>query len=98
MKKIGKIADQIKEEVEGAKCYAETYIELVLEGNSQWAQRYREMATQELTHASWLHERASDMIQRLKSIYTPPAEMQEAWDETHKKFVDMANEVKDMIK
>lgn len=97
MQKIKVIADQIEEEVESAKCYAETYIELVLEGNDKWASKYRDMAMQELTHSTWLHERAVDMIQRLKSIYTAPPEMQEAWDKTHEKFVSEANEVKQML-
>lgn len=97
MQKIEKIARQIEEEIEGASCYAETYIELVLEGNSSWANKYRDMAQQELTHATWLHERATEMIQRLKSIYTAPPEMQEAWDNVHTEYVEKAKEVKKML-
>ncbi len=91
------LADQICDEVESAKCYAETYVELVLEGNNQWSSKYRDMAMQELTHATWLHERATEMIKRLKNIYTAPPEMEEAWDEAHEQYISKANEVKQML-
>ena len=51
MRSIKKYVDHINEEIEGAKEYAENYIEWKARGNIQRANSYRDMAQDELNHA-----------------------------------------------
>lgn len=97
MKKIKKLVDQINEELEGAKDYAESYVEYKANGEASLANRFKEMANDELKHANYIHELAVDEIATLGRVYTPPAEMQEEWDKTHVKYVECAAWIKQML-
>lgn len=55
------------------------------------------MAKDELKHADYLHELAVNEINKLSSVYTPPTEMMEKWDMDHKKYVEKAAWVKQML-
>lgn len=94
---IKKLVDQIDEEICGAKDYAEKYIECKSEGNSNWAGKYKTMSEDELKHAMWLHDYAVQKINKLKEVYTAPAEMQEAWDKSHVHYVDKVAWIKQML-
>ena len=97
MTKIKKLVCLIDEELESAKCYAEKYLEYKVENNSTWATRFKEMAGDELNHANHLHELAVDEIQKLKAVYTPPASMEELWENSHKNYVEKAAWIKQML-
>ena len=77
MKKIANLVEQIDEELEGAKNYAEAYLDKKAGGDSQWASRFKEMAQDELKHAGFIHDLAMEEIDRLRKVYTPPANMEE---------------------
>lgn len=94
MKKIRDFVDHIKEEVEGAKDYAEKYVECKAKGDLQRAARYKEMAADELKHATYIHEMAVAEIEEISKVYKPPVDMQEKWDHEHKKFVEEVAMVK----
>lgn len=97
MKKIQNLVNQIDEEIEGAKEYAETYLDYKAKGNSNWAVRYKSMAEDELKHATYIHDRAVEEITELNKVYTPPVEMQKAWDESHKGYVERVAWIKQML-
>lgn len=97
MKIIKKFVETIEEELEGAKEYAEKYVENKVNNNMQAAARYKEMAYDELKHASYEHEFAVNEIDKLSKVYVPPVEMQEAWDKAHKEYVQHAAWVKQML-
>lgn len=97
MKKIGKLVHNIDKELDLAECYAEKYIECKADGDSQMAGIYRELTNNSITNADSLHNIAVAVIERIKTVYMPTAEMQEKWDETHKKYVDKATEIKRML-
>lgn len=100
MKYIKDFVDQIDEELEGAKEYAETYLELKAKNDSNamtYANRYKQMAQEELQHANNIHDRAVAEINQLSNVYTPPADMQEKWDLSHKKYVEKAAWIKQML-
>lgn len=90
------VAD-IDEEICGAKKYAEKYVEMKAEGNSMWANRYKEMAQDELKHATYIHELAVTKIEQIRQVYEPNAEMEEKWDKAHKEYVDKVAWVKMML-
>ena len=91
------LVDRIDEEICDAKTYAENYVEFKAMNDSTWANRYKEMANDELKHADYIHERAVNEINRLRTVYTPPAEMLEMWDVEHKKYVEKTAWIKTML-
>ncbi len=97
MTKIKKYAEHIMEEVEGAKEYAEKYIECKAKGNTQWANRFKEMAGDELKHAGYLHEKATQEIEELSKVFQPTEEMREKWEKCHKEYVERTAWVKQML-
>ena len=97
MTKIKELVDQIDEEIEGAKCYAETYLDYKAKGNSTWSNKYKSMSEDELRHATIIHDRAVEEINELSKVYTPPVEMQKAWDESHKLYVEKVAWIKQML-
>ena len=97
MKIIQKMADDIKDELNGAKEYAEKYLMLKSEGGVTLANRYKEMALDEIKHANYIHEEATNKISDLKGTYTPPVEMEEKWEKMHKEYIEQMAFVKQML-
>lgn len=97
MKKIEILVDKINEELCGAKEYAEEYLYRKSKGDTAFAKHYLEMANDELKHANYIHEIAVSEIDMLSKTYTPPVEMQEKWDKSHKKYVEKAAWIRKML-
>lgn len=97
MTRIKDLADEMKDELHSAKCYAEEYLTFKAKDESAWANRYKEMALDELKHAGYIHERAVDEIEELRKVYTPPQDMLDKWDSDHKKYIEKTAWVKQML-
>lgn len=97
MTKIKKLVDNIKEELCGAKSYAEHYVEQKAKGNSQWANRFKEMSQDELNHATYLHELTISEIEELSKVITPPNKMLEKWEKIHSEYVEEVAWIKQML-
>lgn len=97
MTKIKKMADAMLDEIEGAKDYAECYIEYKAKGNSTWANKYKEMSNDELKHAMYIHEKIIADVEELSKVYTPPQDMLDKWDHEHKEYVEKVAWVKQML-
>lgn len=97
MKIIKNLIEQLDEEIESAKEYAEKYVENKAKGNIPKANRYKEMATDELKHTNYIHEMAVQEIEELKKVYTAPAAMQEKWDKSHAEYVEKVAWIKQML-
>ncbi len=97
MKAIEKLVHCIDDEIEGAKEYAEKALMSKAEGDTNWYNRYKEMATDELKHAGWIHDYAVAKIDKLKAIYTAPTEMQDAWNKSHAEYVERVAWIKQML-
>lgn len=97
MTSIKKYVDKIEDELEGAKEYAEKYVEYKTKDDMQVANHYKEMANDELKHAMYEHEMATKTIEKLKSHITPPEEMLERWEKAHKEYVEDAAWIKQML-
>lgn len=97
MTRIKHLADQIKDELESAKDYAEEYLTFKAKGDAPWANRYKEMATDELKHANYIHERAMNEIEELRKVYTPPEDMLQKWESAHREYIEKAAWVKQML-
>ena len=97
MKIIKEYVEHIEDELDGAKEYAEMYVEAKAKGNITIANRYKEMANDELKHAMYVHEFAVKEIDELSKVYTPPVEMLEKWKKSHAEYVEKAAWVKQML-
>lgn len=97
MRKIKKFVDAISEELEDAKEYAESYVEAKAKGETGIANRYKEMAGDEIKHAMYLHEMVVAEIKEISKVYTPPSDMQEKWDMAHKEYVEKVAWIKQML-
>ena len=97
MTRIKKLADEIKDELCSAKEYAEESLTFKAKDDSGWANRYKEMAQDELKHADYLHDRVVEEIEELQKVYTPPEEMMEKWDSDHKKYIEKAAWIRQML-
>ena len=97
MTKIKNLVNQIDEELEGAKCYAESYVEHKAKGNMNYANKYKEMAMQELSHAMFIHEITVKEIEELEKSIVAPAEMKDKWNKDHAEYVEKSAWVKQML-
>ena len=97
MTKIKKLIEEMDEELCSAKDYAEEYLSFKARSDGNWSTKYKEMAQDELKHAGYIHERIMMEIEVLRRVYTPPEEMLEKWEAAHKKYVEKAAWVKQML-
>lgn len=97
MQLIKKYVEQIDDELEGAKEYAEKYVEYKVKGDMQRASKYKEMAHDELKHAMNEHEWAIKEVEELSKVYTPPVEMAEKWEKAHREYVEKVSWIKKML-
>ena len=97
MTRIKELVDRIDDELNDAKDYAEEYLTFKAKGNTTWATKYKEMATDELKHAGYIHDRAVEEIEELRKVYTPPEDMLQKWTSAHKTYIEKAAWVKQML-
>lgn len=96
MKIIKLLAEQMKEELAGAKEYAMLATEFKTE-NPTLAASYSKMAQDELAHANILHTEAVKAIEKQKTVAPPPAIMLELWNIEHRYYVEHAATTKAML-
>ena len=97
MTKINKFLADRKDEVEGGKEYAERYLECKAKNNMAWANKYKEMAGDELKHAGYINDMLNQEMKDLAKVYTAPLEKQEEWDKANREYVEMHAWVKQML-
>lgn len=97
MTKIKKYVEMIDEELEGAKNYAERYVECKSKNNTAWANKWKECATDELKHSTYIHDYAVMEIEELNKVFKPTQEMQERWDKSHKEYVEKVAWIRTML-
>ena len=73
------------------------YIHDSAEGDTAWANRYKEMANDELKHAGYLHDRDVKDIEEISKVFTPTEEMEEKWEKCHKKYVEQTAWIRQML-
>lgn len=97
MLEIKEYAKKMKEELCGAKEYAECYQKHKTE-NPTLAKKYMEMANDEIKHANFFHELAVDKIKKLQADKVEvPEYMIILWNEKHKKYIDKLAKIKTML-
>lgn len=97
MKKIANLVYKIDEEVQDAKMYAEMYVEAKAEGDSNYANKLKEISNDEIRHATIMHDKAVEEIEKIRKVFVPPVEMQNEWDLSHREYVERVAWVKQML-
>lgn len=96
MKIIKKMVDRIDDEIESAQNYAEKYLELKAADDPD-SSKYKDMANDEIRHATFIHDIAVKKIDLLRNVYTPPFNMEKKWEESHKLYVERVAWIKQML-
>lgn len=76
---LDKLIDQIEDELDGARHYAEKYIENRAMGKNTRASTFREMAKDELRHAANVYGFAVEDVEAVAAVYTWSPEEEEKW-------------------
>ena len=97
MTKIKNLVEAIDEELCGAREYAAKYDEYKAAGNNTWANKYKEMANDELKHATYIHDKAIEDINEINKVFKPTVDMQKKWDESHATYVEKTAWIKQML-
>lgn len=97
MRKIYEYIEQINEEIYSAKDFAETYLHFKVEDNQEWANKYKAMAEDELRHAANIRDLAVQSMNKIKSVYKPPSELQEAFDKSNDNYFERVAWIKQML-
>ena len=93
MEKIDKMRCGLKEEVEGAKKYAEKYI-FYANSKPMWAETYSRMAKQEIEHARNLHKMYQESVDDMRWV---PSDALEEWEHCVNYMTETIAEVEIML-
>jgi ferritin len=97
MRLLEKLIENIEEELEGAKEYAERYIECKARGNNQRASKYKEMAHDEIRHAEEIYSFADTDVEAIRRVHPLSVEDEEEWARAVKKMHECIARVKTYI-
>ena len=97
MKIIHEMLDQLNEELDCAKDYAEKYIQCKAKGHSARASTYRQMAMDELTHAGNIHDFTVQDIDAIRNVHELSAECEEKITHEMKHYAETVALVKYMV-
>lgn len=97
MTRIKHLAEKINDELCDAKEYAEMYIDFKAKNSMQWANKFKQLAQDELNHSMILHDYTVAEIEELRKVYIPPQEMLDKWNEEHTKYVEKHAWIKQML-
>ena len=97
MKIIDDMIGRIDEEIDGAREYAEMYIQSKSKGEHTRASKYKDMAGDELRHASYLCEFATTDVDYIKKVYSLTVDDDIKWERAHKRFHERMAMVRQML-
>lgn len=86
MKILERMVEELEDEVCGAREYAEKYIDSRAKGNIPRANKYKEMAQDELKHAGYIRDFAIADAESIKKVHTLTEEEEHKWEHSHKKL------------
>lgn len=93
---IKKYVEHMEDELEGAKDYAELYVDYKVRGDTATAQKMLEASKQEHAHAMLWHDIAVKEIEKINKTITPPQEMLDKWEHKHKEYMEESAKIKMM--
>lgn len=97
MRKVLEYLEQMNDELISAKDYAESYLQLKVEGDQNWSVKYKTMAEDELRHALNFRELITQSMDKIKAVYTPPIELIESVEKSNSYYVEKVAWIKQML-
>lgn len=98
MKYIDELIEKIDDEIDGAMEYAEDSIVYKAMGNMARASQFREMAMQELNHATILRDYSIQDVEALKKVHSSLSEEdKECWERCLKKSNERMAIIRNMV-
>lgn len=101
MRKLLEYIDQMNEEIETAKDYAETYLEYKVDNQNkrseEFATKYKSMAEDEIKHAIFLNDVATLRVSEVNEVYTLPVDVLDVWNSSHQRLVEKIAWLKQML-
>ena len=91
------MTDDMLDEICGAKEYAEKYVEYKAKGDTSWANKFKEMANDELKHAMYIHDLVTKEIDEISKVFQPTQKMLDKWEHDHKEYTEKYAWVKQML-
>lgn len=95
MKKIKMYLDRIKDELHGAKNYAECYV-YYKTSKPEWSRKYHDMAMQELNHAQNFKDMGTQEYEEISKTYISQ-KCKEEWEDCMWKYADKVARIKMML-
>lgn len=97
MKEIKNLVQKIDEELCDAKEYSKLAIASKDEEDTSKGKVYYQMANDELSHATLLHDMAVKLINEAKLTIEPPQYMVDEWEEEHGEYIEKVAKIKYML-
>lgn len=97
MKILHDYIEEIEDELEGAKEYAEKYVACKSKGNTGPANMYKEMSHDELKHAMYMYDFALSDIDQINSIYKMPVKDFDMWEAMKRKYAEHVALIRQML-
>ena len=97
MRLIDKLIENLDEELEDAWKYAERSVECRARGHTNRASKYKEMAHEELGHASQIYEFAEDDVESIRKVHPLSVDDEEKWAHAVKKMHECVAKIKTFL-
>ena len=97
MERIAKLAEMMRDEVSGARCYAMEALKAKDAGRASEARTFAEMANQELGHSDKLHAVAVNLINDTAQSKDAPEGMRLVWEYEHGRLIDETASVRGLL-
>ena len=97
MKHIDDMIEKVYDEIDGAMDYAEKSITCRAKGNMTRSNQYREMAQQELNHATILRDYLVQDVDAIKKVHKLTDEEETEWEHHLKRFAEKIASVKILL-
>lgn len=97
MKYIDELIEKVDDELEGAMEYAEQYIIYKAMGNHTRASQFREMAMQELNHATILRDFSIQDVDAVKKVHSLSEEEHQHWEKCLRRFNEKLSIIRNQL-
>lgn len=98
MRIITDFIDNIEEEIELAKLYAQNYVLYRNANNLEWSNKYKEMTKDSIKHINNICELTKLTINQLQKDYTLPKEILKVWKKKSVRYANVVEWISEMIK
>lgn len=97
MKIIRELIDNMEQELDLAKLYAQNFLIYMADGEEEYSEMFKRMAKESLQHVEYMRDFSETVFEKLHKSYTPPEAMIRVWEKKNAMYIDVAKWLKDML-